>query len=490
VNRFLKYWPILLLLVLYIVVPNKNPSIDAWYYAACVKFKYDIFQIHHLLYNFWGLVFYEPFHLLLNIDAMQALQFLNGFAAFFSLIVLVQILKNFEIKETPAVFLSFITGASFGFWRYATEAEAYILPILFSLLATFYLSKTQLRTRDYLLSSVFIVLSVLSHQIHLFWALALFVFVLKKANKQQIAYFTLILFFIPIIYVAVFYFSSSKSFLSFLLGEYQKGNAAINLNLYSIGLGCVSFVRSFFQVHGYMIDLISKYSFVFIVFVFLVAYLFLKDFKQKKHDFYTSKGKSSIWTLIFSLAFVMQLLFAILSDGNAEFMVMLPVLLLLTIVSRFKINESSWLTTFAFLVFLWNFCFGILPKNLLDFNQTQKQANLTIQNKEALFVWSNKPLIENQVCYAIGFNEKRNYVKAEEKYLFQIYHHLKNNGTVYTDQLAEESSFSRVGVLKKRNLFLLSDYFPYIKTDSFKNNNGMNYIYELQVSDKLLFLHH
>lgn len=421
---------------------------------------------------------------------MQALQFLNGFAAFVSLVVLVKVLKNFEIKETPAILLSFIIGASFGFWRYATEAEAYVLPILFSLLATLYLTKTELRTRDYLLSSAFIVLSVLSHQIHLFWAMALYVFVLKKGNKQQIVYFTLILFFIPIIYAMVFYFSSSKNFLSFILGEYQKGNASINFNLYSLGLGCVSFVRSFFQVHGYMVDLISKYSFVFIVFVFLVAYLFLKDFKQKKQGFYTSKVKSNIWTLVFSLAFVMQLLFAILSDGNAEFMVMLPVLLLLTIVSIFKINDSTWLTTFAFLVFVWNFSFGVLPKNLLDFNQTEKQATLTIQNKEALFVWTNKPLIENKVCYSIGFNEKRSYIKAEEKNLFQIYNHLKNKGTVYTDQLSEESSFSRAGILKKRSLFRLSDYFPHKKIDSFKNNNGMNYIYKLQVSDKLLFLHH
>src|SRR5690606_6458389 len=66
------------------------------------------------------------------------------------------------------------------------------------------------------------------------------------------------------------------------------------------------------------------------------------------------------------LIFTLQLLFAFYAVGNAEFMVMLPLLLLLILAGWVHLSTRSlYLAGAAF--FTWNLAYGILPNHLFKY---------------------------------------------------------------------------------------------------------------------------
>src|SRR6185369_4699649 len=105
----------------------------------CVKYHQELLNSNHLLYNYFGTYwFYLLKSVNPNIEAIVALNLMNAFAATVCLFLLYACLLKLKNEKGTAFWLSLFCGVSFGFMRYATDAETYILPLMFSLTATYF----------------------------------------------------------------------------------------------------------------------------------------------------------------------------------------------------------------------------------------------------------------------------------------------------------------------------------------------------------------
>src|SRR5690349_13241780 len=133
----LAYLVLLFFMLLYLLFPTANSTLDAWYYAACVKHGKDLFLPHHLLYNAFGYLLHKAVQLTgFSPDALAFLKVLNALFAVACLAVLNALLKQLHYTEMRRVGWLLVAGASFGVWRFATENEVYLLPILLCLCAS------------------------------------------------------------------------------------------------------------------------------------------------------------------------------------------------------------------------------------------------------------------------------------------------------------------------------------------------------------------
>jgi hypothetical protein len=230
----------------------------------------------------------------------------------------------------------------------------------------------------------------------------------------------------------------------------------------------------------------------FEVFIFLILLAFYFGVKTWNNRSMYQFNKSTTtyphvkWGLI--LAFVFHFVFAFLSDGNVEFMVMLPFLSIALFVSKFKIQAQGLIKYSLIVIFIWNFTFGVLIHYVFNTNNSLTQVKTSIQNPNDILIWTNQPLIQNQVIYQKGFHYSLNLIKHDTVQSGTLYKELKKGKRVFTDLGIKKSNWNRASMLKKdrENSFL--NYFATQKTDSFDNIYGKNYIEELILSDKLLFL--
>ncbi|MCD8263818.1 MAG: hypothetical protein LUD02_06360 [Tannerellaceae bacterium] len=264
--------------------------------------------------------------------------------------------------------LLILLGSCFGFIRYATEGETYILPLFFSLWASYSALQQKSIFKVALLASI----ACLFHQIHFFWWLGLLFFSLSSfpGNKlKNFFLYSLPSWIVPVAYFLAFYFieNDSTHLVEFIFHDYMKyEDVRFDLNYLSIFLTPISFIRTFFQVHGYMYPLVLKYKMLWCVVaisisLFLVGCYKLKDIKVRKNSC-TIERKFALSHL---LIFILQLLFAFISDGNAEFMVMLPFALCLYLFFAFDFR-NLFISYFAASIFLWNICLSVIPYHFLQ----------------------------------------------------------------------------------------------------------------------------
>lgn len=477
--------PLLLLGLVYVLLPNQNQQIDSWYYAACVKHHHELLNSHHLLYNMWGYGFYiftKVFYS--EMEAIKALSLMNALSAFTSLLVFYKILKNMGTQDLTALWLSIFCGVCFGFWRYASDAESYSLPLLWTLLATLYYSNKDNRYAS-IWCGLFAVLAVLTHQLYIWWTIALFFGYMRFRPQKDWWQFGSVLLLVPISYFVAYTIvgSDAKNFVNFILGEYSKGNANIHLSGQSLILGVINLIRSFGQVHGNMLYLFNEFGGFYWFLILLILYFLFKNIKWVNFQFNRIKGTTSDLWFVATIGFCLHFLFALFSDGNAEFMSMLPFLLVLIFVSFYEIKSIRILATFSVLLFLWNLSFAILPNHFKNISQVNHQVDITIQNPNAVFIWTDKPLVENQVDYKLGFNNAVKYYKTNEVNLDSMKYYLKKGRKIYTDLGLQTTSWTRAGMIEKKSNNKLIDVFKFNKVDSFDNLYGKNYIYQLLLNN-------
>jgi hypothetical protein len=443
---------------------------------------------HHLLYNFTGFIWHQIISFFIpQIEAISSLNVLNSLVATASLFCIYSIFLKLNSPKNQALLLSLLCGVCFGFWRYSIEAETYIIPLFLSLLSTnLYFNKSK-----WLLSGLFAALSILFHQVHLWWSLA-FVFGLyfSDSSAKEKLKFTIPFAIIPIVYVLVFLTHSTQdSFLTYILGEYQGGHASIQVKPISFILTFVNFFRTFLQLHGEMMIFIVTY-FEFFIFLILLAFYFGVKTWSNRSSYQFTKTSTVFphvkWGLI--LAFIFHLLFAFLSDGNIEFMVMLPFLIIAILVSKFQIQAQGLLKYCVSVLFVWNFTFGVLIHYVFNTNNSQTQVKLTLEHPKDLFIWSNQPLIQNQILYKKGFNYPIDFIKHDTIQSGTLYIAMKKGKRVFTDVGIKNNKWTRAGMIDPKEKKSFYNYFNTQKIDSFENIYGKNYIEELILSDKLLFL--
>ena len=367
---------------------------------------------------------------------------------------------------------------SFGFWRFATENENYIFPILFSLLGSYYFIKSYAQKKydlKYILASgLFATIACLYHQIHIFWFIGLFfgwIWIDKTSGLKRGILFAGTFIIAPVIYflVILFYLHQNLSWFSvtrFVFHDYYIGAAGNTFGFNNVLLGAINFIRTFFQVHGQMLVMISRHKIWLLPGVIAIGFMIraiidLTTFKKLSN----LKGpKMNIIVKIHLLILLLQLAFAVYNIGNAEFMIMIPALLAIILVGMKRIPMSS-LAFIAVAMLIWNFTYGIYPNNSLHFNADAQVTAFVIEHPKDKFIASEPAIILNQYYYQEGHWPENvwpgpDYYKLHgpvSELKTKIDSALKSGGNIYTDCTGRPEVMSRGSML-----FSSKDFFkPY-----------------------------
>jgi hypothetical protein len=482
---------VLFFFLLYFLLPTNNSSIDAWGFAAYVKQGKDLFLSHHLFYNAFGFLWVKLIGLIFTFDKLKLLIALNAIFAAASLYILGKTLKLLTIDGVRLIVWVAFAGSSWAVMRFATENETYIIPLFFSLVGSFYFVKslTDGVSRNYFYAGLFAAAACLFHQVMFFWWISLLVGVAYKRKVKPLAWFAIPALIVPISYilVLVFYYNQPLTFgslLQFVFRDYYSGAAGVSAGSNSLLFSVISLVRTFFQVHGYFVFL-PRFSILYIIGgsvsigFLIVALIYLIEIN------WTFKKIKSIPVRIHLLAFALQLGFAFLSSGNAEFMVMIPFLLVL-ILSQITSGESRFIGFVALGMLTWNLTLGIIPIHRNDLDSNRKMSDMVLdcqQNKKKeLFVLFNKPAVENRVKYFTG-DYPKNVVSGIQydnldKIQLRISNASSNDTIVYTDCINRPNTLSRetMTIANKSDLF---GGFNSVKVDSFKTLTGKYYLFAI-----------
>jgi hypothetical protein len=285
--------------------------------------------------------------------------------------------------------------------RYAVSGETYIIPLFFSLLAS--LCALHYNSRIWL-TGLLASIACLFHQIHFFWWAGLFVYILIT-NKERRCYaffvYSLVSCIVPAVYLLVYYLTpnDASGFFDFIFYDYfHRSGVSFNIGLRSLYLTPVSLVRTFFQVHGYIVPLVMKHRILLLSAGAVVALLAFPVFKCKslfrRADVTSVEKKFGICHL---LIFALQLLFAAGSAGNAEFMVMLPFALLLFCASRFRISVCY--VPVAAGLFIWNLSFAVIPFHCLEMTPDKAVVRYIEQHPDRTYCLFDRQTAESTLRY-------------------------------------------------------------------------------------------
>ena len=478
--------------LLYLLFPISNNSIDAWGFAKYVKNGESLFLSHHLFYNAAGFVWVKLINLFFCIDTLKLLIALNALFAAATLYILGLTLRLLGVEGKRSILWVAFLGSSWAIMRYATENETYIFPLFFSLLGSYYFLKSLKDNRLHVLflSGLFAATACLFHQIMFFWWLSLLIGVASRRKVKSFVWFVLPAIIVPVSYLLVlaFYNSQPISFESltrFVFRDYYSGAAGISTGLSSFMLLGIGIVRSFFQVHGYIINL-SHFSPLFYIGILLSIILLLcAVFQIRKISWgWINVKEQALWVHL--LAIILQLIFALLSDGNAEFLVMIP-LLTVIVLAQLISNEIRFVRFLALGMLIWNLSVGLLPLHFYNLDDSNILSAQVIKNqneaKQPLYVLFSRPRIENEVEYHTGVYPKNlitgiqyddvNIVKA------RVNEALENGLPVFTDCYNRPRTISRETLVVQNKYETQFSEYHYQKVDSIESLTGKYYIYSI-----------
>ena len=455
------------LTLLYALLYSTNNTLDSIAYSLDIRSGKDLFYPHHLLFNAFGFVLSKLFNI--N-NTLVFICFVNALFAGGCLLTIRRILLHFTDNKTCAIALLFL-GSCYGFMRFATDAEAYIIPLFFALLG----SKIIFSGRKFILTSFLLSIACLFHQIFFFWWVGLCVYILWNFEEQRlknVVKYISTAFIVPVVYFLVFRLTENdcNNVLEYIFHDYIKNpNVSISLNSTIFLLTPVSFIRTFIQVHGYILPLLQKYSLIILPVAIACICFVIGLFKIKgsitKTDFSLQTNKYALSHL---LIFVLQLLFAAISDGNAEFMLMLPFLSAIFFFGKYSIKFSPILY-FAIGIFLWNISLALIPTHFLKTGIDEPMVKYIQQHPDKSYFLSENKRIGFLLEYESP-DKKYNiyYTKAELDSL------VKSGNTVLTHAVNNTFFMSRGSILSN-NADLFSNYNINI-IDSINYSLGTVYI--------------
>lgn len=461
--------------LIYLLLPTQNSSLDGYAYAHMIR-SGDMFMHHHLLYNALGFSVVKSLNFIgFHPDVLALMKVVNALFAVGCLWVLFQILVYLKKMDKEALALTALAGSCFGLMRFATENENYIIPIFFSLLGSLYLLYylENNHKKNIILASLILSVACLFHQVHVWWWLAgLLVFI----RKRNVIYYLLPAMIVPIVYavVVVKETGSIANFIDYVFYDYLHGSASIAWAWMDIPLAGISLVRSFVQVHGSMAIQVQHSSLWVFPSLMSAGLLFYSFWGMRKWKFRTDSNNH--FFRFICTAFILHLGFAELCHGNAEFMVMLPLLIILALASMLNIPAKNlWFAAFATLV--WNLNFGLLPAHIYNFENKQKQAAFIHQHPETHFV-------ANDYWYAWNVYK---YIYAKEP--GNLYSGIDNGAkplnpikwkTIFTDKCNIRLVLNRKALVDPKTeetAFMQSDN-PIV--DSIVGYWGVQYIYKIE----------
>lgn len=436
-----------------LMLPTQNSTLDAYAYASQIKYGQDLYLPHHLLYNAFlrFLITISPF----SSDVLAFCKVINTLFLILSLGILKAILSGQKIEKSQQCLCLCLVLFSFSSLRYASENENYILPIFFSLLGTYYYFQFSLYRglKSLFFSGFWLCIACLFHQIHFFWWLGILMGIaIYYRSFKHLFWFSISSFIVPLAYVLVLVFCTTQPlslehFIRFVLHDFYHGTATTKFGLMNFEMTAISCFRSFLQVHGSVLLLLKSCVFYFIPLVLsaIFGWVFIKNLLTSS-VFSTKNTPWKAFDKSIILVAVLHLAFAFYAVGNAEFLVMLPFLIILVFAK--KINSSIFGPLLGLLI-IWNLSFGLFPNYYYRYYNEQKLAELVLKNPRAIFIISDHTLL-HLYQYQTGEFEPKNIILLKNATEKQIVFYLKNGKKVYTDAINRPIVINRSLLLKTK----------------------------------------
>jgi hypothetical protein len=470
--------------LLYLLLPNANPSSDAVGYAATQRWDSLHFSPHHLLYHvFWALLL-KSLCFLHDLNMLWLMQAGNSLVAGGILLLCGALMQKIRPEYTRAYLVCI--GSSFGLMRFATENETYMLPLFFGLLALWF-SQGKHR-RKWIWAACMLSLSMLFHQSYVFWWLAFVGYAYK--SEGRIPALIVLLAMLPT--AAVYQLAAwmeGEPLWRFIFHDVYEGGVQTSLSLRNVYMTPVSFLRSFLQLHGYMfwswkqdgIWSIAASSASAALLLFAGLQLIRGLQKPSAHR---------LWRFFLLPAFALHLLFAFYSEGNAEFMVMLPLLLFLGTAACTAVKPRSlWFAGWAML--FWNLIHGLLPWHFRDFYGHEQLLHKLAALPPDVHLVSEEPvMMRNLYYYHFGLQNSNRILDSPEWAVNK-----GNNADTAVAQIeavlapvahqvwyADYSRYllNRAALTSGNQRIKGMERFALIPTDSFRNMNGVQIIYRFR----------
>jgi hypothetical protein len=167
-DRLISLFAFIALFLIYIAFPTKNYYYDGVFFARAIEeangLQSSLIHPNHLIYSPVGYLAYRLSQTLsFTFRAIQILQVLNSLASVLSAYVLFRIARASFQSRYLAWCLTFLFAFSATWWKYSTDADAYIISVLF-LLISFYLILPGRTPRPWWLIATFS-LAVFFHQL-------------------------------------------------------------------------------------------------------------------------------------------------------------------------------------------------------------------------------------------------------------------------------------------------------------------------------------
>lgn len=497
----LAFWPGLLLL--FILFPTQTHSVDAWGYAGDIKYGRNLFYPHHLLYNATGFSLKNILNSLgFYPDVMRMLIFINGVFAWLAMIVLYNIVRKFNNSVIKSLALVAVAAFSFGIWRFATENETYILPIFFSLLASYFFIDFTFESKDYkqkaycrvFLSGLFAAVACLYHQIHVFWWLGLWGTVFFMTFRQNIWFwlvFTLPLILVPLTYILVLNLNLKQEITLtnlwyFVMHDFYSGAVGGKLGIKHLLLGLVNLFRSFVQIHG-SFSVVLKKSILYIIPALFALIAFIYGFIIFWRNRLNVKIIFKPVFFAHLVIFILQWLFAVYNVGNAEFMAMLPVLLVIMLSAECPVPQKGLLAV-ALALMIWNFSFGIWPNHKYRFAADEELANIVIADSTSTFILVERGIVATKYQYIKGKlpgNTLANpafYASRPDKNIdlkTKLDSLLDQKLNVFTDCTGRPPLLNRAAILDNVTDAKFFENYKLIPDDSFQTIAGKHILYKV-----------
>lgn len=435
--------------IVYIFFQGNNLfSEDSIAYANNVKYGENLFWPHHLLYSAFNYCLFVPSKQIIHsLDALRFMQFMNGVFGLLCLFVFHKIMTQLTCDREKTNVWTFFVASCFGVMRFSVEVEAYIIPIFFSLLSSLsFLKFLKTEQRRYvILCSLSASVACLFHQIHLFWGIGLFIgFVLNGKLKDVLLYSFPTLSVLIIYSLVMFLYDgiefSCSNLWSYLSHYYYSENAEVGLGVSNLVLTPISFIRTFFQVHGIILDVLRLIPLFWVIIPIVFFLLGLSLYHLKGIHIKKTRFIEHRYEFIHLIIFVSQFLFAFFSHGNAEFMVMLPFLIPLFIYSVLDFNLKG-VYYFSTAMLIWNFCFSIYPNHRFDYFNNRQLLQAIERNTEAAFILMQRNIIVEQHYYETGKYEEDRLIHFErDKDILRLQ---SENRIFHTDLLSRKMPFNR-----------------------------------------------
>ena len=384
---------------------------DGWGYAADVIKAHswqspELVSAHHLFYNYLCYAL-KPIFISININPINGFTAMNWVFYGLTIFVFYKVLLALKYNQKQCIYWTLLIAGCFGLLRFSLENETYILPLFFALLGSHFITNFKNSNSHEYMGFALLAISVLFHQSYIFWFLT---FASNAIYRRRF-----IPFFVSALMIVTFYLlfaiKLNQSILSFIFHDVDAGLVQVIPNINNLKFTLINGFRTIFQVHGNMLILIENWTVLSLIGIGGAVLFFygLGISLKKQLRRFASKIKqlASLSNLInraknpFFIAFILQLAFAFYSVGNAEFMVMLPILFLLSFHDK-VIPVFTHIHKMALGLWIYNGIFFIVPTFMGSFDDVGLTSKLLTQEqptKPFVFISTQAIAIENQMEY-------------------------------------------------------------------------------------------